>query len=410
MAANPVKPSAIDGALLFMRNTAVGTVMQVQRQRRDQVRAHEGTVWASSSGAAVRLVGAGAYVPQNVVTTREVASVFPGWSPEKIDEKTGIVERRFLWPLDVENKRFVAPSDDAPVTGTDMAVIALTRALQMADLRAAAIDVLVVVTCTPDQPRFSHDAMVIQRRLGLRTDAHCLVVDSGCGGSLYMLDLLARAIAAGSFRTAAIVGTNLSSSLLDREVYSLEGILGEEGESVRPYLSAYVFGDGAGALVMRLDERSSSGIASSLAGNEHWELVRSPGGGTVSPSYGERYKPVDHAYIVNGRLVLATYLKTMRRCITAVAEQAGLSLDSVARFYLHQPNERALRMLALSLGLNQEQVASNVAHVGNTSAAGMFILLANDLESKRVALGSGLPVILAAIGAGVHYGAQLAYL
>jgi 3-oxoacyl-[acyl-carrier-protein] synthase III len=348
-----------------------------------------------------------------VVTTAQIACAFPGWPAEKIEEKTGIVERRCLWPLDVESGRFVSPRSDPPpvaMTGTDMGEIALRRALRAAELPAAAIDVLVVVTCTPDQPRFSHDAMALQRRLGLRGDAHCFVVDSGCGGSLYVVDMLARALASGSFRAAAIVGVNVSSSLLDREVYSLDGYAGDEGESVRPYLTAYVFGDGAGALVICREAGSSFGIASSLAGNEHWELVRSPGGGTVSPAYGERYRPVDHTYIVNGRLVLTTYLKTMRRCIVAVAEHARRSLGTIARFYLHQPNARALRLLSQSMGLHEQQIASNVARVGNTSSAGMFILLAEDLESKRVTLGSGLPVIFAAVGAGVHYGAQLVYL
>jgi 3-oxoacyl-[acyl-carrier-protein] synthase III len=66
--------------------------------------------------------------------------------------------------------------------------------------------------------------------------------------------------------------------------------------------------------------------------------------------------------------------------------------------------------LADRVGLRAHQVASNVARVGNASSAGMFMLLADDLEQGRVALGSGAPVVFAAIGAGVHYGAQLVHL
>lgn len=361
----------------------------------------------------MRIVGAGAYVAPHVVTSGQIAEAIPGWPAEKIVEKTGIVERRYLWPLDVKRGCGVLAASHSvseASTATDMGVIALSRALAMADLPATDIDVLVVVTCTPDQPRFSHDAMEIQRRLGLRNGAHCFVIDSGCGGSLYVLDMLARMMESGNVRTAAIVGTNLCSSLLDRDLYTQEGIVGEEGESVRPYLSAYVFGDGAGAVVVRQDPGSSLGIGASMAGNEHWDLVRSPGGGSISPPYGDRYTPVDHAFIVNGRLVMSTYLKTMRRCIRAVAEHDQRPIEAIERFYLHQPNERALRILSELLGLRDEQLASNVAHVGNTSSAGMFILLAEDLESGRVTFGSGVPVLFAAIGAGVHYGAQLAYL
>jgi 3-oxoacyl-[acyl-carrier-protein] synthase III len=357
----------------------------------------------------LRIVGAGAFLAPHVVTNDDIARAIPGWSAEKIAEKTGLAERRYLWPLDVERgcARAVPPGGSEPATATDMAERALGDALAMAGMKADDLDVLVVVTCTPDQPRFSHDAMALHRRLGGRKGAHCLVVDSGCGGSLYVLDMLARLMSAGGLRAAAVVGTNLSSPLVDRDVYSQDGFAGDEGERVQPYLSTYVFGDGAGAIVLRRESGTTAGIRSSIAGNEYWELVRSPGGGTTSPSYGERYSPVDHAFIVNGRLVARTYLKTMHQCITEVARQAECTLGDIARYYLHQPNIRMLRLLANSLALRPDQVASNVDRIGNTSSAGMFILLAEDLRRSRVALGCGEKVLFAAIGAGVHYGAQV---
>jgi 3-oxoacyl-[acyl-carrier-protein] synthase III len=363
------------------------------------------------SSNAARIVGAGAYVPPHVVTSRQIAGAIPGWPAEKIDEKTGILERRFLWPLDVERGRFVMPPEGHPRTATDMGEIALARALAMAAVPATDVDVLIVVTCTPDQPRFSYDAMELARRFGLRRDCHCLVFDTGCGGSLYVMDMVGRMLESGMARTAAIVGTHFSSAMIERETYTSDGgMVGNDGESVCPYLSTYLFGDGAGAVVLKAGSSPSSGIRASLAGNEHWELVRSPGGGSVSPSYGTRYKPVDHTFIVNGRLVMRTYLKVMHDCIRGVSDAGRIPLQHVDRFYLHQPNERVLGLLARNLELRPEQLASNVSRVGNTSSAGMFILLAEDLERGRVELGSGTPVVFAAIGAGVHYGAQLAYL
>jgi 3-oxoacyl-[acyl-carrier-protein] synthase III len=198
--------------------------------------------------------------------------------------------------------------------------------------------------------------------------------------------------------------------MVDRSVYAHDGPIGEDGKTLSPYLSVYVFGDGAGAIVLRRDQDDSLGIRASIAGNDCHDLVRSPGGGALSPSYGDRYRAMDHAFVVNGRLVASTYLQTMAHSMTTVTSGAGSSLDRVDRFYLHQANERMLRALADRVGLRPEQVASNVARVGNTSSAGMFMLLAEDLESGRVAIGSGAPIVLAAIGAGVHYGAQLVHL
>ena len=356
-----------------------------------------------------RIVGVGSYLAPHVVTNEDIARAIPGWSAERIREKTGLRERRYLWPLDVERGRAHAvPKDGTRArTATDMGEVALAEALSMAGMKAADLDAIVVVTCTPDQPRFSHDAMELHRRLGGRSGAHCLVVDSGCGGSLYVLDMLARMMTEGGLRAAAVVGTNLSSPLVDRDLYTAEGITGDDGESVRPYLSTYVFGDGAGAVVLRREAGPGPGIRSSIAGNEYWELVRSPGGGTESPPYGPRYSAVDHAFIVNGRLVARTYMKVMHESITAVTREASCALGDITRFYLHQPNERMLRLLARSLELRDDQVASNVDRVGNTSSAGMFILLAEDLKQKKVSLGRGQKVAFAAIGAGVHYGAQV---
>jgi 3-oxoacyl-[acyl-carrier-protein] synthase III len=369
----------------------------------------EDAVWRSKEQTGVRIIGAGAFLPSHVVTGEQITAAIPGWTAEKLEKNTGIVERRYLWPLDVDKGCAIRPKTGLAehITASDMGEVALRRALDMAGVHASEVDILVVVTCTPDEPRFSHDALELQWRLGLRASAHCFVIDSGCGGSLYVLDLLTKMLAAGQGKVAAVVGTNLSSPFVDADVYTREGFLGGDGENVRPYLSAYVFGDGAGAVVLRMDSSPGLGIVASLAGNARGELVRAPGGGTQSPAYGARYNAVDHAFIVNGRLVMTTYLKTMRRCIRAVADG---QLRDVQRFYLHQPNVRALGALTETLDLRPERVASNVAYVGNTSSAGMFMLLAADLNEGKVSIGSGSPVVFAAIGAGIHYAAQLAYL
>ena len=367
-------------------------------------------VWKPTSDLAVRIVGAGSYVPPHAVSASEMARMIPGWTAEQIIDRTGIVERRFLWPFDVDRGCPVPRSGgtaEEPATGVDMGEAALLSALKMSGVPAADLDLLVVVTCTPDQPRFSHDAMELQRRLGIRKNAQCFVVDSGCGGALYLLDMVARMLETGAMRSAAVLGTHFSSAMIDRVVYNQDGQSGQDGKTISPYFSTYVFGDGAGAVVLRADRGSTLGIRTSIAGNDRRDLVRAPGGGTLSPPYGSRYKGVDHAFIINGRLVAHSYLETMAGCLEAVTEPAGCALGDVDRFYLHQPNARVLSALADRLHLRHEQVASNVARVGNTSSAGMFILLADDLASGRVTLGSGTPVVLAAIGAGVHFGAQL---
>jgi 3-oxoacyl-[acyl-carrier-protein] synthase III len=113
------------------------------------------------------------------------------------------------------------------------------------------------------------------------------------------------------------------------------------------------------------------------------------------------------AFVVHGQKVARGYPRVMEECIDTVTARAHFDRDDVDRFYLHQPNKRLLELLIRESGLDPDAVAVNVDRYGNTSAAGMLVLLSEDLSSGRAVLGSGNPVLLAAVGANVHFGAQL---
>jgi 3-oxoacyl-[acyl-carrier-protein] synthase III len=123
--------------------------------------------------------------------------------------------------------------------------------------------------------------------------------------------------------------------------------------------------------------------------------------------YQGRARPGDLAFVVDGQKVAESYPLYMRHCIDTVLENHPQLRSEVQRYYFHQPNKRLMEYFIQGAELPADRVAMNVHRYGNTSAAGMFILLAEDLESGRVRLGSGDLVLVAAVGAGVHYGAQL---
>jgi 3-oxoacyl-[acyl-carrier-protein] synthase III len=358
-----------------------------------------------------RIVGAGSYVPEVRMTTERISRVIPGWSPERIVDRTGIVERRYLWDLDDSTGKPIMPTrveSDAPVCGTDMCDVALRKALRMAGLDAESLDAIFLVTCTPDQPSFCHDAMMLARRLHCRADCRALHVDSGCGGAMYLLDLAARMIGAGALKTVALVASNFTSALVDRDLYAQSATLSAANEkSLGAFLSVYVFGDAASAIVLRADESQNGGVIASIAGNEDLNLVLKPGGGALLPGYSDRTRPIDMAFLVHGTLVYKSYMRRMRQNIEDILEIDKLAPSDVARYYLHQPNKRLFDNFTTSMELRPEQTPTTVAHYGNTSAAGMFVLLAEDLERGRVSLGSGELVTFCAIGAGVQHGAQL---
>jgi 3-oxoacyl-[acyl-carrier-protein] synthase III len=361
----------------------------------------------------VKFLGVGSFVPRRAISNERIAAAIPGWTAERIEEKTGIRERRFLWDFDEKTGRAVPPpADDGafyPANNTDMAEVALRRAMMMARIEAGEIDAIFLITCSPDELNFSHDAMQLHRRLGCREDAYAMVFDSGCGGTLYTIDMARRMLEGGSFRTIAVVASNFTSAHLNRDVYTADQQL-DSGKTANGFLSMYVFGDGAGALILRAAEASDDqapGIVRSFAGTAHAELVLRKAGGNLRLGFQGRASPADNAFIVDGLQVARTYPVYMKKCIDSVLGPDRERAPDVKRWYFHQPNKRLMDSFVEREALPKERVACHVERHGNTSAAGMLILLAEDLENGVVEMGRGDLVLFAAIGANVNYGAQL---
>jgi 3-oxoacyl-[acyl-carrier-protein] synthase-3 len=353
---------------------------------------------------AVKVVGVGDFTPAQVVSNETMSRAIPGWSADLIREKTGILERRFLCEVDSERGRAIKPTT-GPRSNCDMSELALRDALKMANLAASDLDAVFLITCTPDQPDFSHDAMELHRRLEMRTDAMALMINDGCGGTPYVLDLVNKLVRSGAMGTVAVVASNFASAFIDRRVYSDE-LETEAGKRLSGFLSMYVFGDGAGAMIVRA-ATGAGGILESISGNSHEQLVLRRGGGADVPFLFAGAHPVDFAFVVNGFAVATGYPVHMRTCLEAVGGANLERLGDVHRYYLHQPNKRVLDKFASNAGLRPEQMASTVQTYGNTSAAGMLVALSEDVKDGVVTLGSDELICIAAAGANVHYGAQL---
>jgi 3-oxoacyl-[acyl-carrier-protein] synthase III len=282
-----------------------------------------------------------------------------------VAQKTGILERRFLWDFDEDIGRAIVP--DGHWSGP--------------------------------------------QRLGCRPDAFAFVIDSGCGGALYTIDIARKMIEGGSYRTVAVVASNFASAYVDREVFTSGFMV--DGRELNACLSMYLFGDGAGAVVLRGERREhgreddSPGILASYGGSDYLELVVRRGGGALHPPLPGRACRCHHAYVVDGKLVAERFPGYMQRCIDEALRPHPSLRREVKRYYLHQANKRLVEGFAQAAGLPRERLAMHMDRYGNTSAAGTLILLAEDLADGVVQLGSGDLVLFAAIGAGVHYGAQL---
>jgi 3-oxoacyl-[acyl-carrier-protein] synthase III len=351
----------------------------------------------------VRYVGIGSYVPPRSIDNGRITRAIPGWEGDRIAQRTGIVERHYLWDFDEERGKAIPPPADAyPRTNTDMAELALRQALDRAGLPASALDAIYLVTSTADEINFCRDAVQLHRRLGCRWDASALVVDSGCGGAVYLVDMAQKLIRAGQARTIAVVATNFVSAFLDRDVFTTPF---PQNPRMNSFLSLYLFGDGAGALILRGDDDPRLGIVASVSGTDHPELVIHRGGGAHAPSF--RCAPSDHAWFVDGQYVAQAYPEYMQRSVDALQAQAPELWSELERYYLHQANKFVMLEFAERAGIPLERVPVNAHRYGNTSAASTLLLCSEDVESGRVTLGSGTPVLFAAVGAGVHFGGQI---
>jgi 3-oxoacyl-[acyl-carrier-protein] synthase III len=354
----------------------------------------------------VRYVGAGAYLPPLIVKNDRLVKAIPGWPAERIEQRTGIAERRYLWDFDPERGEAIAPEGAAPELlrgNTDMVEAALRGALDSAGLRPQDLDGVYVVSSTPDEINFCRDAIEVHRRIGMRSDAFALLVDSGCGGAVFMIDMARKLIHSEQARTIAIVASTLASPFLHRETFTspMPG-----NPKINAFLSFYMFGDGAGAIILRGDEGSKLGVQASTSATDHPELViHRAGGAQLPPSRATR---ADNAWYVDGPTVARAYPEYMGRAVDSLlnGHRAEL-LPQIERFYLHQANKFVLLKFVAEAGLPPEKVPLNVHRYGNTSAASTLILFAEDLAQGHVRMGSGALVLFAAVGAGVHYGGQL---
>jgi 3-oxoacyl-[acyl-carrier-protein] synthase III len=208
-----------------------------------------------------------------------------------------------MWDFDEVAGKAIVPGVIAdPGPSVQMAERALVQALAAAGLQGSDLDGLILTGCNPDQQNFSHDALLIHDRIGMRPEAFALVHDDGCGGAMFHLAMAHEMLLAGQRKVIAVVGVNAFSPHLDREVYSRK--ISHNGKELGCFLSFYLFGDGAGAIILRSDQGETparSGVVGSYAANERLDLVLRRGGGTMWPAIPSRTEYSDPAFYVDRR-------------------------------------------------------------------------------------------------------------
>lgn len=315
-------------------------------------------------------LGCGSHVPERVLTNAELARRVDT-SDEWIVERTGIRERRI--------------AADGEKT-SDLAIVAAQRALESARVGAEEIDLVLLATATPDLT-FPATATAVQAALGIRRGA-AFDLQAVCSGFVYGLSVADALLKDGQFRTALLIGAETFSRILDWDDRA----------------TCVLFGDGAGAVVLRAGEGAGTNADRGLLSHKIYAdgsargLLYVDGGVSATGTVGKLR--------MQGREVFKHAVTKTADAIEAVCAHVGLSVSEVDWFVPHQANQRILSATAKRLNVPEERVISTVAKHGNTSAASVPLALDEALKDGRIKRGD--LVIFEAMGGGFTWGASLA--
>jgi len=316
------------------------------------------------------VVGWGKYIPRRCMTNDELSRLVDT-SDQWILERTGIQERHLV--------------EDGETTSS-MATLAARKALETASINPALIELIIVATVTPDH-LLPSTACLVQDKLGA-SRAAAFDLSAGCTGFIYGLNVASVMVSSGTYRNALVIGAETLSSITDWSDRH----------------TCVLFGDGAGAVVLKAGENKGGVIASSLGSDgSGGDVLRVPAGGSRMPASQKTVKERLHFIHMDGREVFRFAVKIMHSSTCEVLEKTGCSLDEIALLIPHQANQRIIDAAARSLKLPTEKVFSNIARYGNTSAASIPIALCEAVEMGRITTGD--LIVCVGFGAGLTWGA-----
>jgi 3-oxoacyl-[acyl-carrier-protein] synthase III len=340
------------------------------------------------------IAGIGMYVPENVFTNQDMTR-YMDTSDEWIRERTGIEERRY--------------ADQLGETTTTMGVEAAKVAMERAGVSASEIDFIVFATLSPDY-YFPGCGVLVQRAMKMG-EIGALDVRNQCSGFIYAMSVADQFIRSGMYKTILVIGSEKHSFGLD---------MSTRGRNV-----SVIFGDGAGAVVLKATEDNNRGILSTHLHSDgsEAEVLAMYNPGTHAnywkeglADFGEEklgemfmtHEMIDKAQLfpnMDGQTVFKKAVVKFPEVIMEALQKNGLSASDLRLLVPHQANLRISQFVQQKLRLRDDQVYNNIQRYGNTTAASVPIALCEAWQEGRISEGD--LVCLAAFGSGFTWGSVL---
>ena len=317
----------------------------------------------------VVIAGVGKSIPSKVVTN-DMLSQIVDTNDEWITSRTGIKQRHITTG---ENT-------------SDIASKAALNALANANIDALDIDLIIVATCTPDMFTPA-TACIVQKNIGAK-NAFAFDLSAACSGFIYGINVAKSMMKQNNIKKSLVIGAETLSKTLDWKDRS----------------TCVLFGDGAGAAVLSLDQ--NEGIIDVICNSKgaKWENL-TIGARDINNPYVDEVSSINHYLQMNGGEIFKFATVTIVKLIKEILKKNNLILDDIDYIVPHQANERIIQFAAKKLDISMDKFYINIHEYGNTSAASIPIAI-SEMEEKNL-LKRGNKIIAVGFGAGLTSGACL---
>ena len=312
------------------------------------------------------IIGHGHYTPKKVLTNGDMAKMVET-SDEWITTRTGIKARSIV------EDEFTS----------DLAYNAAKMAVDKAGIEPSEIDLVILASITPDNTTPS-TALKVAAKLGVKTGTPAFDISAACSGFVYALTMADNMIQMGQIKTAVVIGAESLSKITDWTDRN----------------TCVLFGDGAGAVVIRAKEGDGSnqdvGVLSTkiYADCYHYDSLKTDGG--VSSTKTTGFIEMD------GKEVFKYAIGSLAQAAEEAARLANINIQDIDWLLPHQANIRIIEGVGKKLELPEEKVIVNIAQHGNTSAASIPLALSEKIEDGTIKKGD--LIVLTAMGAGFTWG------
>ncbi len=317
-----------------------------------------------------KIIGLGSYLPPKILTNDDLSKMVET-NDEWITERTGIKQRHI--------------ADGIEDKSSTMAIKAAKAAVEDSGIDPKDIDLIVAASTTPDL-LFPTMATSVQEALGCTEDVGCFDVNSACPGWIAAFNTVQGFIESGNSKLALVVGTETLSNFVDWT---------DRGTCI-------LFGDGAGAAVLRAEEGKKNEMIMRSSGKRgvclHCENRKQP------KRYDEEDFEQSTYFYMAGRDVFRFAITEVPRIIRDLSSKYGFSLDEVDYFILHQANARIIEATSKKLGIDISKFPMTLQDTGNTSSASIPSLLS--VMKKDGRLKKGMKLVLASFGGGLTWDAN----